>query len=361
MIKKAVFIVVSLLLSVNIHTIEISKENTITIDQEKVILQRIINFSITEDGYFLFPDMKAGNIKIYNQKGKLKKVWGRRGPGPDEFFRPAYSSYNKPYFLLMDLGKRKLSIFKKEKGVISFKKINEILILASGYDFKFISPKKILVSGYKADSNGKEYDLYFLNPQSTHAEFLLPSHLKYGFSTHQKYKNKYLSNIAPIGIYGYCDDMKNNIYFAWNGNLNILKINGDSKKISHFGKNTKNYIQPHVSPQLLKLYNERSKQVSKEMQKISYVTGIFADEGFVGVTYANFKKEIEGWQTIVQFYSHDGVFLKEAILPGAINTTTYADPSFCYVKESNTLYYLARTMDEEFNDIFKILKFKITL
>lgn len=137
-------------------------------------------------------------------------------------------------------------------------------------------------------------------------------------------------------------------------------MDSTTRKVSHFGVKTKNYIQPVVTPRLLKLYNERSKELSAEMQKISYVTGLFADDDFVGVTYANYIKDLEGWQTIIQFYNHDGKFLKEIVLPGAINTTQFADPSFCYVSEGKTFYYLARTMDEEFHDIFKIITFKIT-
>jgi 6-bladed beta-propeller len=359
MIKKIMFIFACLILFVNIHAIEISKINTITIDQENVILQRVIDFCVIKDDNFLFPDMKAGDIKIYDTQGKLIKVWGRKGEGPGEFIRPVSCDYNQHHLIIMDWGKRKLLIYKEIPG-LHYKKINEKLILALAYDVKYINQEKILISGYKSKSQDEEYGLYYFYHQTGKIDFLLPAHLKYGFSSHAKYKSNFLTKIAPIGVGGYCDNWNNNIYTSWTGNLKIIRINSDTKKISHFGLKTMNYTQPVATPRIVRLYNERSDDLDAEMQKISYVTGIFADEGFVGITYANFKKEVEGWQTIVQFYNHNDEFLKEVILPGAINTTTYADPSFCYVKESNTLYYLARTMDEEFNDIFKILKFKIT-
>jgi 6-bladed beta-propeller len=359
--KIIIFLSIVLILPIFNYAIKIQKIKTIPIDQESVIIQRVKNFSVTENENFIIPDKKAGDIKVFNNQGKLVKKWGRKGPGPNEFLRPMYSDYLNPYLMIMDWGKRKLMVFEK-KEAFNLIKLYEKFIMALAYDIKFIDKEKFLISGFKEDANRNHYDLYFFYPRVGKFEYILPSHLKYGYSSHKEYEKNYLPKIAPIGISGFCDYFGNNIFFAWEGDLNVVKINRITKMvIKQFGLKTMNYIQPVATPRIVRLYNERSDDLDAEMQKISYVTGIFADEGFVGLTYANFKKEVEGWQTIVQFYNHNGEFLKEAILPGAINTTTYADPSFCYVKENNTLYYLARTMDEEFNDIFKILKFKITL
>lgn len=361
MYKKMGHVIFSLLmLSVYYHAIEIERAGTIPIHQESVILQRITDFCVIENNQFLFPDHKAGDIKIYDNKGNLVKVWGRKGPGPNEFFSPIYCDYRAPYLVLMDYGKSKLFVFKKEKG-LNFRKFSESLIVSLGYDIKFMDPGKILISGYKADPAGKSYDLYFFNPQSTKSTLILPSQEKYGYSSYREYKKIYSTKIAPIGIGGYCDYSGQNIYFAWEGNLKIIKINSDTKEIHCFGRKTENYITPRATPVLLKLYKERGRQLKFEMQKYSFVTGIFTDDGFVALTYATFRKDIEGWQTIVQLYTPTGKFLIEKILPGAVNITPWADPSFCYVKKENLLYYLSRTMDEEFNDIYKILKFKITL
>ena len=359
MIKKIVCIICVLFpFAVYCPAIDINCTGTIPIDQKDVILQRVMDFSVIDNEYFLFPDQKAGDIKIYDNKGNLVKVWGRRGPGPNEFLYPMYCDYQKPYFILMDYGKSKLMVFKKDRE-LDYKKLSESLIVALGYDFKFVHKEKILISGYKADSNGKEYGLYFFNPQTGKPTFILPAYEKYGYSSQREYKSNYITKIAPIGIGGYCDYSKQNVYFAWMGNLKILKTDIATKKISYFGKQSGNYIRPRVTPRLLKLYNERSRELKFEMQKFSYVTGIFTDDKFVALTYANFKRDVDGWQTIIQLYTHDGDFLVEKILPGAVNTTPWADPSFCYVKEKNILYYLSRTMDEEFDDIYKILKFEI--
>jgi len=344
-----------------LQAVKVEKIATIPLDQSSVIIQRSSVFCVTEEEDFIFPDSKAGDIKIFNNKGKLLKVWGSRGDGPNEFRRPTYCDYQKPYFMLMDWGSRKLSVYKKENQ-FKFTKLSENLVLALAYDIKFITPEKILVSGYNEDSNKIGHDLYFFYPQSGKIEFLLSSYEKYGYSSQKKYENEFLKKIAPIGISGYCDYMGKYIFFAWEGSLKILKINMETKNIQSFGEMTKNYRPAIVTPRLSKLYNERAdKELDAEMQKLSYVTGIFTDDDFVALTYANYEKDVEGWQTIVQFYTPDGKYLQETILPGGINSASLSDPSFCYVKETNTLYYLSRTLDAELDDIYKILKFKISL
>ncbi|MGD2085963.1 MAG: 6-bladed beta-propeller [Candidatus Aminicenantes bacterium] len=358
--NKIVFIFfVILFLNAYSNAIEIENSGIILIDQEKVIIQSVVTFRVIEGEYFLLPDRKAGDIKIFNQKGELMRVFGRKGPGPNEFISPMYCDYQDPYFIVMDWGKRKLMLFEKEKD-LNFSKISEHLILALAYDLRFINRKKVLISGNKADPDGTYYDLYFFNLENGKADFILLSHDKFGFSSQKEFLNEHLNKDAPLGIYGYCDYIGEDIYFVWRGNLRILKIDSKSKKFFSFGKKTDNYIQAQVTPRMLKLYKEKSKEQITENRKMSFVTGIFADDGFVGLTYTNYRKEVDGWQTIVQFYTPMGKFLMEKILPGAIDTSIWPVSSFCYHKQTKTLYFLSRTMDEEFNDIFKILKFKIT-
>jgi len=359
--KRSAFIIfVILVLSAYYYAIEIENPVIIPIDQEKTIIQSVVNFRVIEDEHFIFPDRKAGDIKIFNNQGKLMKIWGRKGLGPDEFLSPKYCDYQNPYLIVMDWGKRELMLFEKEIG-LNFKKISDYQILALAYDLRFINRKKILISGYKEGPDRKDYDLYFFNPENGKADFILTSHNKFDYSSQKEYRNEYDNKISPLGIDGYCDYIKENIYFAWKGKLRIIKINSNSGDFSCFGNTTNNYIPPHVTPRMLKLYNERSKEQISENRKMSFVTGIFTDERFVCLTYANYREDVDGWQTIVQFYTPMGKFLMEKILPGAIDTSTWPYSSFCYYKQTQILYFLSRTIDAEFNDIFKILKFKITL
>jgi hypothetical protein len=359
---KAIVICTTILLFIiiiKLDAVEIKRMEVIPLDQSSVILQRVERFSVTEDEMILIPDYKAGDIKIYNSKGKLERVWGRRGIGPNEYLTPKHCDYKNPYFLLMDWGKRKLFIYKRENK-LEFKKVNELLIMALGYEIKFMDINRILISGSKLDEDGKGYELYFINPENKKSTMILRDFKKYGCSTENEYKNIYLSKIAPLSIIAYCDYFGNNIYYVWEGNLKILKINPGTKKIEYFGKQTKSYITPYTTPELINAYNNReADKYTDIVRKMSFVTGIFTDNDFVALTYSNFNKNSDGWETIIQFYKHNGEFMGEKKLNGAVNINRYASPFFCYVKESNILYFLSRTVDDDLDEINKIIKYKI--
>jgi hypothetical protein len=348
------------LFAFGLYSVGIKDMGTIPIDQTDVILQKISKFSVTEDEYFLFPDAKAGDIKIFNNKGKLATTLGRKGPGPNEYIIPKYCDYKSPYFIFMDWGKSKIFFSEREKPLV-FKILKESLCLALGYEIKIIDKNKFLISGYKAGPDGKCYDLYFMDPWTGKTEVILPCYLKYGCSSEREYDNKCLSEIAPLSIKGYCDYLNGYIYFAWQGDLKVLKINANTKNIEYFGKKTGAYIKPKVTSEILRLYNNRQRGGEKIMRKMSFVTGVFTDNDFIGVTYVNYKEALEGWQVIVQFYTLKGEFIEEKELPGAVNISTFPEPFFCYVKEKKMLYFLSWMIDKEEEDIYKIRKYQISL
>jgi len=346
--------------AIRLMPVEIKNMGIIPIDQSQVYLQKVSKFTVTEDEFFLFPDMKAGDVKIFDNTGKLVKVLGRKGLGPQEYVAPYFCDYKKPYFIVLDWGKHKLLSFQRENK-LDFKPLSESLILALGYDVKFIAGNRILISGYAMDSESNEYDLYFLDPETQKKDFLLPDYLKYGCSSKREKDNIYPTKIAPLSIYGFCDYINGSIYFVWKGDLRILKINSSSKKVDYFGKKTGKYIKPEVTPQLLKMHNNREKGTEVIRQKMSWVTGIFADPDFVALVYSNYKAGMEGWQTIIQFYTLKGDFIEEKELPGAINISSFPEPFFCYTRETKMLYYLAWKIDPQYEDVYQILKFKISI
>lgn len=329
------------------------------IDQGKEIIQRVSNIAVTEDGYFIFPDNKAGNIKLFSPDGKLARVWGRKGLGPDDFVKPIFCDYRKPYLLLMDYGKYKLMKFERT-GKLHFKKTNEFLIIALGYDFKLCGDE-VMVSGFKMDKNKSKFEMYILNPLKKKMDFLIPAYEKYGLESRKEYKRKYPDKLASIGLNAYFDYTGDDVFYAWEGNLDIIKINRKTRKLVRFSHKSKNYKTPELTSKLTRLYKARSTKMYTETQKMSYVNGVITGPGYVCVTYANYNKEPSGWQSYIQLYNPEGIFLSEQILEGAVNTTNYPDPAFYFDKDAGTLYFLSRTMDEEFNDIYAVCKYKVSL
>lgn len=330
---------------------------TIPIDQSKVFLQNINQFSVTEEEYFLFPDSKAGDIKIYKNDGRLVKVLGRKGFGPMEFVEPYCCDYKDKVFIVLDWGRYKLQSYRRENT--DFKPINESFVQALGYGIKYINKNRVLISGYKVASDNKAYELYFLDPEKKKVEYIMLEYLKYGCSSDKEKEEKYLKEIAPISIDGFCDYIDSTIYYIWAGDLKIFKINPVTKSIQYFGKKTSQYVKPVATSELVKKYNTQDKTYAEVIKKMSWITGIFADKDFIAVVYCNYKPKADGWNTVIQFYKPNGNFIEEKEIPGAINISRYPNPYFCYVRETKTLYYLAWLIDPKFEDVYKILKFKI--
>lgn len=344
----------------NIASIDIQLIEKVDIDQSKVILERISKIAVTEDEHYIFPDYKAGNIKIFSPKGELLKVWGQKGMGPEDFASPLYCDYKKPYFILIDWGKYKLMLFERTNK-LEFKKIREAFVFALGYDIKLYG-QNALVAGYKKKPTTKnKFQLYFLNFYENKIDYILPVHIKYGCESAKEYEKNYSNKYAPIGLDAFFDYVGNDIYYSWEGLLRIIKINIKTKEMEFFGKKTDNYITPKATPKLRRMKREKSMKMYTERQKMSYVTGIFASEQFVGLTYANYDKKLEMWKYFVQLYKTDGNFIMEKSLKDAVNATKFQEPSLCYSKEKKILYFLSRYIDEEFEDVFKILKYKVVL
>ena len=118
------------------------------------------SFCVTEDGLFLIPDYKTGNIKIYERRERvlaLDKISGRKGFGVDDFAEPVFCFYNKVEgkFGVLDFGRIKTFLYNRV-GRVEFGRINDA-------SRRHIMEHKLLLSGYKTGQNSNPYDFYYIN------------------------------------------------------------------------------------------------------------------------------------------------------------------------------------------------------
>lgn len=322
-------------------------------------IQQTTKIAVTEDEYFIFPDRKAGNIKIFNNKGKLVKLWGRKGMGPTDFAYPVFCDYIKPKFILLDFGKYKATLYERV-GILKFKKVNDIFVHALGSEVKIYN-NEVMIAGYKVDKQKKGYQLYSIDLSTKDTTYILPTEVKYGYDTYKAFRKDYAKKIAPLGLSSFFDFYGGHIYLVWEANLKVLKIERKTNDIVSFGHQTKNYIKPEVTSRLRKMQREKSLKMYQERQKMSYVTGIFAEKEYIGLIYSNFDQSDSFWKSTLQIYRPNGDFVMEKELTGAYAETQFAEPSSFYNKANKMLYFLSRTSDEEFDDLFAVLKYKIEL
>lgn len=332
-------LMVSLLFSTNNN--EPFKFVTKTQFEEKSKLEyNPTSFCVTEDELVLIPDYRTGFVKIFqkvleNNEQVLKLVlpFGRKGYGFDEFARPYYCFYDqkKSIFGVMDSRLKKFFIYDR-LGKTDFKKINEFNCTAEGYNMKLGGDgENVIISGYSKDENGSPFDLLSININTAKKTFLLPSWEKYGRSDKEEYKNDYKNNNIPaIGIMAFFDIEGDFVYFAWEGDLRVIKINLNTLEHEVFGKKTKLYKKPVATENLVKYYvGNNASGVQLERSRFSYIRSVFVSEGNLFLLY-------EGPQQIVklQKYNLTGEFLNES----SISSVPYTKQ--CFVKQSNKMYSL---------------------
>jgi len=315
--------------------------------------------TVKGDERFIIFDSKASNIKIYNAVGKLVKIFGRLGMGPDEFVKPYLSGYKEPFIVIGDYGRKSFFIYKRS-GRDNLQFVRKIFCLEMAHDLHFIDDSKLLVAGYKLDKNQKAYHLYEYDFKNDKHEFILPSEISYGFDSYKVYRKEFSKKLKYIGLLQYCDLSNDSIYLVCTGDIQIIKIDRKTKEYSFFGKKTGSYVQPYLTPEIRKAYDERKHRLLYKLKKgMCYVKDIFVlNSGKVGVVYFGPFKKDKGMRVMLQLYNGNGKFIKEFEVMNA--RATYHTELFSHFrKDKNLLYFLDTETTAAFDQFHKIYEFRI--
>jgi len=338
--------------------IEVTQIGKITLSQEKSVLMAAGSFIKTQDDIFIVPDYKGGNLKLYDINGNLIKICGKSGFGPLEFLSPRSCDYEKPFLSIFDFARQRIFLYRRV-GRTEFERVSEFVCPNDNANIKLMEDQ-VLIAGYIAVSDKKQYGLYTRNLKSGKIRYILPEEVKYGFTSFDQFDSHRLSTV-PVGISGYCDVFGNTIYFVWEGDLRIIKINKLTYGYEFFGEKTNNYVKPRVTKKLEESFQNLSlKDTLAEFSKMSFITGIFADKDFVGVIYQNYDQESSLWKMFLQLYTPEGKLLHETALPNAVTYIDFHANNSFYDREKHILYYLSITFDEKTAlDKYEMMKYRI--
>ena len=328
-------------------------------EDEETFLKWPRSFIVTEDDMFFIFDSKASNIKIYNAAGKLLKIFGRHGMGPNEFIKPSLSSYKEPYLAIGDYGRKTIFIYKR-KSRDSLEFIRKFFCLGMANDIHLVDDNKLLICGYKEATNRKKYKLYEYDFINNHYQYILANEIAYGYKSYQKFRHDYLDRISYIGAVHYFDYTNDYIYLVWKGDLKIIKIDRRTKKYDDFGHKTENFVKPQVTPEIRKAYDERKNRLIYQLRKeMSFVKDIFVlKSNNIGVIYVGpFKKDKQGW-VVLQVYSGEGIFVKELKVI-KVSASIHNEVFSYFMKNKNLLYIMDTETSEKFDQFHKIYEFRI--
>lgn len=315
------------------------------------------DFAVTDDGILIIPDFEAGDIKLYQNNGS-SLTWlttiGEKGYGPDQFARPAHMVYNNKTRTLavMDLGLRKIFIYNRT-DLLDFERVQTIPCRRGGYEIKLTDDGKLFISGGVTSPNNERYAFYSINLSGGgQINYLMPYHLKFGVESSAaltvQFKEK---GFGAIGALGTFDIHGDTAYYAWEGNLNVRKINVKSGLVhpKTFVTQTRNYSKPYLSSDLDGGYQKRDLlRMRQAKKKMSLVRKVFVTKERVLVVFEGpLKEKSRFW---IQSYSLDGTFLREDSLKGQPSRMMFLD------KAQSMLYSLS---NEEGGKRYYILKYKI--
>ncbi|MFC2146173.1 6-bladed beta-propeller [Acidobacteriota bacterium] len=319
------------------------------------------DFCLTDDELVIIPDYQASNVKIYEKNGEVLEVVntiGRKGYGPDELSKPTACFYNKneSKFGIMDLGIRKIFLYDRI-GRLDFKRVKEVSCWRGAYDIQ-LKGNRLLISGYKQRQDEEPYDFYYVDLTNDQTTFLLPSHYKYGLKSFREYEIEYRGkpDFPAIGIKGWFDIHNDDVYFVWEGNLKVIRLNFVSGEISlnPFGNQKTNYVKPRATKKLRESRRKIDTSIAEsERAKVSYVKNIFVSSGHILVIYQGPINQGNASNFWLHFYKLNGDFVREEPIPGQPGSIMWFD------KDKYLLYSLSIESNMSGGKYF-ILKFEIS-
>lgn len=326
--------------------------------QKEEMIETGSGIAVTEKEIIVLSDGRAGNFKFYDIRGNLLTVFGKKGEGPDEFGTPRVYDYIDSKLLINDWQRHKLSVYKIGENLKMKRAQNH---LGMYIDARLMGNNLLLV-GTKADRNGLWYRLFIKNVEKNEYDLLLQTREMFNLPPKRKLlaqenKRKELSN---IGSRMYCDFYGDSIYAVWEGLLSVIKIDLKSMTKDRFGYATKNYKRPKVTKAMVRAKQERNlEDYHRELNKFSMVRKIIATREIIIVIYMNYVDSLSHLVPFIQFYTPDGEFLNENKLPEAV--FIHRLMPFYFNKETNCLYALSVTMDDDFETHYAVIKYRIVL
>lgn len=331
---------------------DIYPARVVRISQKESPVLHGADFAIAEDGIIFITDGKDGNIKLYEPDGTLLKIFGRRGPGPEEFLAPYFCDYQAPFLSILDAFK--IHIYER-KGRAELVKIAEIPCMACTSDV-ILSGKGVLVDAYVHSNDGK-FSVTLRSFDET-VKNLLPNYRRYGFKSEGEYKASYLDLSMLTSQRGFLSVFGNRVYLVFDARPIVTSFNMDGSELAAFQTISPNYREPRLNARIRDAFYKpgRESELKAERNKVSCNTGTLADDQMVGVLFSNYDASSETWKLYLQRFDKAGKFVSESLLREAVNYGAFF--SYYYQRESGVLYIMSERYGDETDD-YRILGYKL--
>jgi len=311
------------------------------LDQTNEILGNPGDMAIDNDDNIFITDRAFSNIKIYGNQGKLIKIFGRKGEGPDEFGEPFTIDYSNGKFCFYDISRLYYYIYDRE-----FHLLNSFFYLSDAAEF-ILSKNRIISNDYFRDKKGREYRGTILDFNGKVKKLLMP--IKYG---KRDLANRFYLSYAFLDV-----SNDGRIYYVRKKELKIILFDKEGKKLRSFGKSPKFYKRPQMTKSYQSALGSTSR-ISEAWRKwyysFTWISGLSILKETLVIAISNFNKDLNKWQYWLQFYDLDGNILEQTKLkePGSESTDFFMDSN-----NKDRIYILETT--DEMEPKYKFYKYEI--
>lgn len=330
----------------------------ITLSQEKEIIGYPYDFVVLEDESYLINDVKTNRIMLFNREGRLVDFWQSVGQGPGEYLGSLWCDYDPPYLGIFDARVDKIILYRRE-GPQEFKWLRDVFLpRGSTLVRKFKLYKEKIIVDRPVFYQNQYYFFQIYDFEGQNCGYCLPAGVRYGLPPGRDYRKK---NADFVIIWGHArsflDVFDGHIYSAWKGRLEVIKIDLKTKKWTVFGQKTKNYRPPKIWKISMSNLKGASQLRKENEPKFSWVAGVLADRGWVGLLYLSYNRKKSAWEAFLQFYDDTGKFWGEELLEGARDF--YITLKHYYSRETGCLYVLNMNELATGGVEYEILKYPI--
>lgn len=309
-------------------------EKSFVLDQTTEPLGKIHDMAVDEKEYIYIPDSSFSNLKVYDQDGRLVKVFGKKGEGPGEFLSPTKIAIHRDRICIQDLGGLRYIMFDRD-----FRELTRVFYFMSGHAF-ILDGDRIIANEFYRDDRGLGYKGIILD---YHGEVLHTL-----ISLKKKESDIWDTVTDSVGFVDASE--KDNIYLAKSGRVLIFKFSKNGKLINSFGRQPSYFLPPKKTEDyetMIKWGPAPKGRLAGERwyNSFSWVSGLFVLRKHLGIVIRGPRSQKGKRDCDIQLYDLENKIIIDGIrLPEVGDSTS----SGFVVKSDHikTIYILEESPDD---------------
>jgi hypothetical protein len=309
---------------------EIQLITQFNLDQSKQILLLPGDMAVSDDEDIYFTDRKDSNIKVYGKDGRLLRIFGTKGQGPNEFEEPFTIDVLKDKICFFDEARFRYYVYNTH-----FALLNQFFYPSDAAEF-VLCKDQIISNDYYRDDKNREYRGLILGLDGKVKKVLFPI-----LFDKSDFDNRFYLSFAFLDA---TEDGQ--FFFVLKKNLEVTMFNDSGDRIKSFRHVPEFYKKPHLTKaytNALRIPQKAHEAWETWYRNFTWVVGLAALKNALALGLANFNYTTNKWQYWIQLYDENGNHMSTTMLmePGSQSPLFFLDSNHA------DLLYIAEATQED--------------